>query len=209
MNHNKLSYIPIEWKVKVFQSKDWIQNISNASFKELWEMSESLHSIGSIYGEEQIPTRFLMIIMKFLQLSPYVDTILPTLSSTPKYVQALLLLYVRMTASPLLTYQTLEPYYSQYHPLQVRSKSGELHTLYLDEWVDQLLLQSTVLGYYLPKLPPRSQFHHQLSLIRPSPLFNEWLLMKGSYPTPSQSILPIPSSDPTKRKKLKGIPFKK
>jgi pre-mRNA-splicing factor 38A len=62
--------------------------------------------------------------------------------------------YIRLTASGVECYRTLEPYLNDYRKLRQRTQNGFMLT-YIDEYVDALLHDERVCDIALPRIPTR------------------------------------------------------
>jgi pre-mRNA-splicing factor 38A len=137
---------------RIYDSRYWKEECFGLSVADVLEKAAGLQCIGNL------PTRFLSLVLKLLQLQPESDLIFETFIEQDefKYVRALGAMYLRMTGRPLDIYQSLEPLYNDYRQLRVWNHlSQEWSILHMDEWTHQLLRENHVLGVTLPRLPIR------------------------------------------------------
>ncbi|CAK7897320.1 hypothetical protein CAAN1_15S00188 [[Candida] anglica] len=112
------------------------------------------------------PSPFLCCLLRLLELEPSSEIVEYCLNQTHfKYVSALYMMYVRLTATNEYAYIQLEPYRSDYRKLRIQLKYPEsvdglqvrYKLSYVDEWSYLLLTQPRALGLILPRIPPRDQ----------------------------------------------------
>ena len=105
---------------------------------------------------------FLSLTLKLLQLHPETTLIVETFVEQNDflYTRALGALYVRLTGRPADIYQTLEVLYQDRRQVQQKTttttkQQQQQQYYYMDEYIHQLLTESTVAGIALPRLPQR------------------------------------------------------
>jgi pre-mRNA-splicing factor 38A len=149
---NLMEYIT---RQKIYDSRYWKEECFGLTLADVLEKAVSLECIGSL------PTKFLSLTLKLLQLHPETALVQEAFISSDhdfKYVRALGCLYLRLTARPLDIYETLEPLYRNTSKSKLRVWSAneqQWSILYTDEWIHQLLTESRVVGITLPRLPLR------------------------------------------------------
>lgn len=147
---NLMEYIT---RQKIYDGRFWKEECFGLTVADVLEKAaEKLHCIGGL------PTKFLALVLKLLQLHPETDLILETFVQQEdfKYVRALGLLYLRLTARPVEIYETLEALYRDRRKLRVYQMSQEWAIQCMDEFVHQLLTEPAVVGIALPRLPSRA-----------------------------------------------------
>jgi pre-mRNA-splicing factor 38A len=145
---NLLEYIT---RQRIYDSRYWKEECFGLTVEDVLEKAVDLGCIGGL------PTRFLALTLKLLQLHPEPEVVAEAFVRQDrfKYVRALGCLYVRMTGRPADVYEALEPVYSDHRKL--RSWTPPLWSVTtVDGFVHELLRPgSSVLGIALPRLPAR------------------------------------------------------
>jgi len=156
--------------------KDACFGLNEAS---LVDRAVGLECVGGTYGGGRRPTRFLCLLLKMLQMQPSAAIVRELLRNADhKYVRALAALYVRLTAASRDVYAELEPLYSDFRKLRVRSEDGRFAIVHMDEFVARLLRSGGGIecSVQLPQLLPRWTLEAEGSLDRrPSPLMDEYV----------------------------------
>lgn len=159
---NLIEYIK---RQKIYDSRYWKEECFGLNAVNVVEKAAALKTIGGCYGANQKPTHFLCLLLKLLQIQPDESIIQEILlmeegntskDSLFKYVRALACMYLRLTGRPKDIYELLEPLYSNYSKLRVRT-SNDWNLLHMDEYIDCLLTHDSVFGIALPRLAKR--FH--------------------------------------------------
>ena len=148
---NLLEYIT---RQKIYDSRFWKEECFGLTVADVLEKAAtSLQCMGGL------PTQFLSLTLKLLQLHPEIDLVVETFVEQEefKYVRALGCLYVRLMGRPVEIYETLEPLYRDWRKLRVwNTTTSEWSILHMDEWVHELLTSSVCVGMALPRLPSRA-----------------------------------------------------
>ena len=147
---------------KIYDCRFWKEECFGLSVEDVLEKSaKSLTCIGGTYGSNSIPTKFLCLVLKLLQLQPSIELIEEfILQDHFKYVKALGCFYLRMTGKPVEIYELLEPNYADYSKLKCR-QATTWKLIYMDEFITELLTPSkgsgdkNSIGITLPRLPLR------------------------------------------------------
>ena len=141
----------------IYNSSYWRRSLFGCTLSALIAEASALRAVGSTAGTFGRPTRFLCLLLKLHQLRPSAET-LYDFAGHPKlkYLAALALLYIRLTASPREVYLTLEQFLADFRKIRVQNLDASLAVLHMDEFVDRLLTQDTFLGIALPVLPHRA-----------------------------------------------------
>lgn len=116
-----------------------------------------VHFMSGTYGDSQKPSPFLCLALKLLQLAPSDDILQVYLDyggEKFKYLRALALFYIRLTRQAKDVYTTLEPYLVDRRKLKRKTRTGTSLT-YMDQFVDDLLVQGRMFGTTLAGLAKR------------------------------------------------------
>lgn len=177
---NLMEYIT---RQKIYDSRFWKEECFGLSVADVLEKAvKKLQCIGGL------PTKFLALALKLLQVHPETDLIIDSFIQQEefKYVRALGCFYVRMTGSPPVIYEALEPLYRDRRKLRVWSAaSQEWSILHMDEFIHQLLdPKNNIMGLALPRLPQRRA------------LQEAGYLPEGPRPTALRDVLEAHGNDP-------------
>jgi hypothetical protein len=150
---NLIEYIT---RQRIYDSQYWKEQCFGLTAADVAEKAAMhLQAVGSSYGGNSKPTRFLCLILKMLQIQPDEGIIDELINNEEfKYVRALGVFYLRLTGRPAEIYEKMEPLYNDYRKLKYRNHSG-WELMYIDEFIDQLLREERVCGIALPRLPKR------------------------------------------------------
>ncbi|KAJ4004910.1 hypothetical protein NW752_011419 [Fusarium irregulare] len=134
---------------------------------------EDVKFIGGTYGTTQVPSPFLCLAFKLLELAPSDAVLLEYLKfggEAFKYLRALACFYFRLTRQAKDVYEMLEPFLEDRRKLRRRGREG-VKLSYMDDFVDELLTKERVCGTSLWKMPKREVLE-DLELLEPrvSPL---------------------------------------
>lgn len=144
---NLIEYIT---RQKIYDSRYWKETCFGLTVADVLEKACELETIGGL------PTTFLSLLLKLLQLNAECDLIIEGFIEQEqfKYARALGALFLRLTGRPADIYETLESLYADHRKL--RSWSSPYWSIkYMDEWVHDLLTETFVAGITLPRLPSR------------------------------------------------------
>jgi len=145
---NLMEYIT---RQKIYDSRYWKEECFGLSVADvLKKAAKQLECLGGL------PTRFLSLTLKLLQLHPETNVMVETFieQESFKYVRALGCLYIRLTARPVDVYNTLEPLYRDRSKLR-QYVAPRWTLLHMDEFIHDLLTATFVCGIALPRLPAR------------------------------------------------------
>jgi hypothetical protein len=150
---NLMEYIT---RQKISDSRFWKEECFGLTAADVLERAaKSLSCIGSSYGANRKPTKFLCLTLKLLQLQPDQELVETFIKQDHfKYVKALGAFYLRLTGRPHDIYELLEPCYQEYSKLKYRDVN-EWRLVHMDEFIDGLLTQPFACGIALPRLPKR------------------------------------------------------
>jgi pre-mRNA-splicing factor 38A len=120
----------------------------------LLDQAVALNYIGGTYSQK-IPTEFICLVFKLLQIGPERDIIMEYLHAEEfKYLQAVAAFYIRLTFRGEECYKLLEPFLTDFRKLRYREDQGWRLT-FMDEFVDSLLRDERVCSVALPRIPTR------------------------------------------------------
>ena len=150
---NLIEYIT---RQRIYDSQYWKEQCFGLTAADVVEKAAlHLSAIGGSYGGNSKPTRLLCLILKMLQIQPDEGIVDELINNEEfKYVRALGVFYLRLTGRPAEIYEKLEPLYNDYRKLRFRNPN-DWKTLYMDEFIDELLRNDRVCGIALPRLPKR------------------------------------------------------
>lgn len=169
---------------RIYASAYWREECFGLSVADVATRAAGLSHLGGLLGgggAAPVPSPFLCLTLKLLQLGVDVDTLRLFLDQRHfKYATALAAFYARLVAPPALVYGLLEPLLGDYRRLRVRgdavpaaavadgdgggdgggggnplAAAGALTLVPMDVWVDGLLRGEDALGIKLPRLPRR------------------------------------------------------
>lgn len=145
---NLMEYIT---RQKIYDSRYWKEECFGLTAVGVLEKAAKLKTLGGL------PTKFLCLVLKLLQIQPDSEDIIESFIQQEdfKYVRALGALYLRLTGRPDDIYNELEPLYRDYRKLRCRI-FADWTLVHVDEFVHQLLTETTCVGITLPRLPARA-----------------------------------------------------
>ncbi|KAG7879825.1 hypothetical protein KL905_001318 [Ogataea polymorpha] len=141
---------------RILDSQYWKRECQHADLLVLLDRSVELEQIGTYANTgHTIPTPFICLLLRLLQLQPAADIIDYLLVQTDfVYLTALAALYVRITCHSVAVYQKLEPLLADYRRLNI-IENQTVKSIYLDEYIDELLQGNKFLDMVLPRLIDR------------------------------------------------------
>lgn len=142
-------------RTKIYSTTYYKEKCFALDAKTIIDKALELKSIGGTYGGSKKPTQFLCLLLKLLQIYPETPIIKKYIESDYKYLRALGCIYLRLTGKPEDIYLTLEPLYNDYRKLRIRLPDGNLSTIYMDEFIDELLNKDICLETVLPSITKR------------------------------------------------------
>ena len=150
-------------RTKIYETRYWKEECFGLTVSDvLQKAATQLTCIGNL------PTKFLSLLLKLLQLHPENDLIVETFCQQEqfKYVRLLGCFYLRLMigggggqgghANVQQLYQTLEPFYQDGRKVRVWNTFTQLWSIrHVDEIIHDLLTKPIVLEITLPRLPTR------------------------------------------------------
>ena len=145
---NLMEYIT---RQKIYDSRYWKEECFGLAAIDVLEKAAKIETIGGL------PTKFLCLTLKLLQLQPDTEDIIESFIQQEefKYVRALGALYLRLTGRPADIYDELEPLYRDYRKLRCQLYN-KWSIVYMDEFIHKLLTETSCVGITLPRLPGRT-----------------------------------------------------
>lgn len=147
------------------------------------EKAAELQYIGGIISAAAKPSPFVCLLLKLLQIQPDKDIAVAYIQQDDfKYLRALGAFYLRLVGTPVDVYTYLEPLLGDYRKLRKRTISA-WSIDHMDEFVDELLTQSSCLGIALPHLAQRRNLQRAGKLEpRVSPMQGELEALRAAAP---------------------------
>jgi pre-mRNA-splicing factor 38A len=143
-------------RMRIYDNLYWKEHCFALSADSLVDKAIELQYIGGTYGGNRMPTPFICLVLKMLQIQPDKEIIVELIKNEEyKYVRALGAFYMRLVGKPLDIYQYLEPLYNDYRKLRYRNYEG-FEISHMDEFVDSCLRDETFCDIAMPKMPRRS-----------------------------------------------------
>eukprot|EP01056_Protomagalhaensia_sp_Gyna25_P000486 Protomagalhaensia_sp_Gyna_25__485@NODE_122_length_5089_cov_31_674653_g96_i0_p3_GENE_NODE_122_length_5089_cov_31_674653_g96_i0NODE_122_length_5089_cov_31_674653_g96_i0_p3_ORF_typecomplete_len220_score39_37PRP38/PF03371_15/4_6e54_NODE_122_length_5089_cov_31_674653_g96_i070729 len=162
---NPQNLISLVVRKRIYESIYWKEHCFGLAADTVIDKAAGLQYIGGTFGGNRKPTPFICLALKLLQIGPTDEVVEEYLKATDfKYLQALGAFYVRLTSPEVLVYTLLEPLLNDNRKLVVREHSGQFTTIYMDEFVDDLLHFKTYLDVALPELKPRREVEASVML---------------------------------------------
>lgn len=140
---------------RIYESLYWKEKCFGINAETILDLTVKLNYIGGIYGNQR-PSPFLCLLLKLLQIQPSRPILEEYIIQEDfKYLRILGLFYARMILSPADAYNMLEPYLGDRRKLRIRRADGSYGLTYVDEIVDDLLVNDRVFDLILPRLTRR------------------------------------------------------
>ena len=143
---------------RIYDSPYWKEKCFGLDAATLVDQAVQLNYCGGIYSEHIVPTPFLCLTLKLLQLSPPMPIILELLQqSAYKYVRLLAALHIRLTGRAEAVYGQLDGLLSDWRKVRRRREDGTWELLHVDELVDEMLVKERCCSVTLPRMAKREQ----------------------------------------------------
>lgn len=143
---------------RIYDSPYWKEKCFGLDAATLVDQAVQLTYCGGMYSEHIVPTPFLCLTLKLLQLSPPMPIIVELLQqSAYKYVRLLAALHVRLTARAEEVYGLLDGLLSDWRKVRRRREDGTWELLHVDELVDEMLVKERCCSVTLPRMAKREQ----------------------------------------------------
>lgn len=159
--------IPKITRHSILRSRFWNESCFGLTLADVVPFSISLNCISGIHSTNRIPSQFLCLLLKLLQLAPDTNEISVFLHQSHfKYSTVLAAMYIRLTHRPIQVYTLLEPLLADCRKIVIRKNSGieqqveytndsDFLITYVDVFIDALLQNNEIIGIILPRLPAR------------------------------------------------------
>ena len=159
-------------RLKIYNSVYWKEECFGLTAETIVDKAVALKYCGGIYGGQAVPSKFLCLVLKLLQLQPDFEIIMEYIQNEDfKYLRALGAFYFRLVGKAEDVYKYLEPLYNDYRKLAYRNQSG-WSVMYMDTFIDLLLTDEIVCDISLPHSPKRIKFEESKVLPPRKSLFD-------------------------------------
>lgn len=140
---------------RIYESLYWKEHCFGLTAADLVDKAVELTEVGGTYGPFHHPTRFMMLLLRMLEIMPEKSIVLEFIKIDEfRYVRLLGAFYMRLTGTPLDVYQYLEPLYNDYRKIKVWTPEGEKIS-HVDEFVWELVHGNFLCDISLPPIPKR------------------------------------------------------
>eukprot|EP01039_Chlorochromonas_danica_P006105 gene6105-6722_t len=144
-------------RLKIYNCPYWKEECFGLTAATLIDKAAGLKYCGGLYGGNLMPTKFLCLVLKLLQLQPEREIIYEFIGNEDfKYVRALGAIYLRLVGKAEEVYHNLEPLYNDYRKLAYRGMDG-WKVIHMDEFVDSLLREELVCDIAMPHMVKREK----------------------------------------------------
>jgi pre-mRNA-splicing factor 38A len=152
---------------KIYNCQYWKEKCYAIDEVSLIERAIQLKAIGGCYGPSKLPSDFLCLVYKMLQMQPDKEVVCEYLKSEHKYLKALSAFYIRLTYSSIEIYKQLELLYSEYSKLKVLTTDvKKTNIIHFDELIDDLLHDEFMFELAMPVIIKRFALENQ-KLLQP------------------------------------------
>ena len=142
-------------RLKIYSCRYWKESGFGLTSETIIDKVISLKYCGGTYGGNNMPTDFMCLVLKLLQLQPEKDIIIEFIQNEDfKYLRVIGAFYMRLVGKPEDIYDYLEPLYNDYRKIAFRGMNGWI-LKHIDEFIDELLHEELVCDIALPHLPKR------------------------------------------------------
>jgi len=143
-------------RLKIHNDAYWKEFCFALTNETLIDQAAELDYVAGTYGGRRRPAKFLCLLLKMLQIQPDDDVVMEYIKQPDlKYLRALGVVYLRLTGRAKVVYETLEPLYADYRKLRYRNIQGKLSLIHMDELIDWLFNEETIVDVTMPALPKR------------------------------------------------------
>ena len=143
---------------RIYDSPYWKEKCFGLDAATLVDQAVLLTHCGGIYSDHNIPTAFLCLTLKLLQLSPATPIVVELLQQpTYKYLRLLAALHIRLTGRAEAVYGLLDGLLSDWRKVRRRREDGGWELLHVDELIDEMLTKERCCSVTLPRLAKREQ----------------------------------------------------
>eukprot|EP01055_Gregarina_sp_Pseudo9_P001105 Gregarina_sp_Pseudo_9__1104@NODE_171_length_3858_cov_32_301650_g158_i0_p3_GENE_NODE_171_length_3858_cov_32_301650_g158_i0NODE_171_length_3858_cov_32_301650_g158_i0_p3_ORF_typecomplete_len218_score28_33PRP38/PF03371_15/3_7e55_NODE_171_length_3858_cov_32_301650_g158_i031613814 len=192
---NPQNLISLIIRKRIYEFNYWKEHCFGLAADTVIDKAAGLQYLGGTYGGNRKPTPFLCLVLKLLQIGPSDDVVEEYINATDfKYLQALGAFYLRLTGTDKDIYRLLEPLLNDNRKLIIRQHDGNFTTIYMDEFIDDLLHAKMYLDVALPELKPRRELEENPTILlppRPSLMSDEFGVWKEQS---KLAELPMPNT---------------
>lgn len=140
---------------RIYENLYWKEHCFGLTAADLVDKAVELTEVGGTYGPFHHPTRFIMLLLRMLEILPEKEIALEFIKVDEfRYLRLLGAFYMRLTGSPLDVYQYLEPLYNDYRKIRIWTPEGEKIS-HVDEFVWELVHGNFLCDISLPPIPKR------------------------------------------------------
>lgn len=167
LGYDPQHHIPAITRSSIHVNPFWNRNLFGVSVADLVPLSIKLSHLSGTHGPMHVPSPFLCMVLKLLQMGPTTDEIAVYINQQHfKYPRVLAAFYIRLMETPASVYRLLEPLLSDFRKLTIRASdaapfmkdvqpSEKCIITHVDEVIEALLSNRELFGIPLPRLPPR------------------------------------------------------
>ncbi|GMI58259.1 hypothetical protein ScalyP_jg6255 [Parmales sp. scaly parma] len=142
---------------KIYASIFWKESCFGLDAEQLLDKAVALKYVGGSFGGNMVPTSFLCLVLKMLQIECSDDIVFELVRNEQfKYVRLLGAFYLRLTGRPADIYNLLEPLLNDYRKVNMRLIGGGWGEGWtVDKVVEKMLNEAYFFEIALPRLPKR------------------------------------------------------
>ena len=143
---------------RIYESAYWKEHAFGLNAATLIDQAVKLTHVGGVYGPHAVPTPFLCLALKLLQIQPPVEAVEEYIVQAEyKYLRLLGAFYYRLVGRGVEVWRTLEGLLADYRKVRRRKEDGGWEVVHVDEVVDELLQCEKSFSISLPRLMRREQ----------------------------------------------------
>ena len=143
---------------RVYECAYWKEHCFGLNAATLIDQAVKLNHVGGVYGPHALPTPFLCLALKMLQIQPPVQAVEEyVVQAEYKYLRLLGAFYFRLVGRGVDVWRTLEGLLADYRKVRRRKEDGGWDVVHVDEVVDELLQSDKACSVTLPRLMRREQ----------------------------------------------------
>ena len=130
--------------------------ISNIKAESIIERAAEIRYCGGVVGTSTLPTQFLCLLLKLLQLQPEISIVKAFIESYDfKYLRLLGAFYLRLVGTPVEIHSNIEPLLSDYRKVRFINQTREMKIEHIDVFANNLLTQERYFSITLPVMQKR------------------------------------------------------
>lgn len=159
-------------RLKMYETAYWKEHCFGLTAAGVVEKAVRLRYVAGTYGGNRVPSDFMCLVLKMLQIQPEKEIILEYIKNEDyKYVRILGMtatvhmrvnssphlgaFYLRLVGRALDVYNYLEPLYNDYRRVRTRLADGSFALTHVDELIDEMLHSDYLFDIALPRLQRR------------------------------------------------------